>query len=462
MPRYDVAVIGSGPGGYVAAVRAARLGLKVCVVEQGELGGTCLQVGCIPTKAMIRSAEVFHLATHASDFGVQAADVSVDWPALMARKDKVVGLLTRGVGGLFKKHGIDVAAGRGRLTAPDRIEVTAADGEGSEVAADHIIVATGSAPAAVPAFPFDGTHILSSDEVTRLDRCPSSILVVGGGYIGCEFACFFAELGVKVTVVEMLDHLLTNMDADLARFALRTLKKAKVDVRLGTQVTAIEASEVGVTATFEKGDPVEAEVALVSVGRRCLSDDLGLAEVGVEVDDRGSVVIDDACRTSVPTIYAIGDVTGKMALAHVASRQGVIAAEAVAGQAHARIDYGKIPAAVFLHPELATVGMTEADARAAHEHVKVVSCPQQILGRDQAEGDPGGFIKIVADESTGEILGVHIAGHRASDLIHEAALAMTSELLVDDFAMAVHAHPTFSEGFLEAAELWLDRAIHVG
>jgi len=462
MSDYEVAVIGSGPGGYVAAIRAADLGLNVCVIEEKGLGGTCLTVGCIPTKTMIRSAEVMYLTAHASEYGVETSIPAVDWSAVIARKDKVVALLQRGVEGLFKKRGIDVVTGRGRLVAPDRIEVTAADGSRHRIEAAKVIVATGSVPVEVPTFPFDGRHILTSDDVTRLDRMPESILIVGGGYIGCEFACLFATLGVRVTVVEMLDHLLTDMDADLAKFALRILKRLRVDVRLGTRIRSIEAGGDGIAAVPDKGEAIEAEVALVSVGRRPAGADIGLEHVGVQLDERGAVPIDETCRTSVETIYAIGDVTGRMMLAHVASRQGIVAAEHAAGRPHARIDYGKVPAAVFLHPELAAVGMTESQARERVERVKVVNVPQQILGRAQAEGEPGGFVKIVADESTGEILGVHIAGHRASDFIHEAALAMTAELLVEDLAATVHAHPTFSEGLMEAANVWLDRGIHAG
>ena len=462
MADYQLAVIGSGPGGYVAALRAADLGLKVCVIEEKGLGGTCLTVGCIPAKAMIRSAEVFHLAAHAADFGIRTAAPTVDWPALMARKDRVVALLQRGIQGLFKKRGIDLVAGRGRLLGPDRIQVTDAQGGGRQVHAEKVIVASGSLPVEVPALPFDGRRVLTSDDVTRLDRMPASILVIGGGYVGCQFACFFAELGVKAAVVEMLDHLLTDMDADLAKFALRTLKRHKVEVRLGTRIESLDSRDGGVAAVPDKGTAMEADVALVSVGRRCQSAQMGLEEVGMEVDGHGAILIDERCRTNVENVYAVGDVTGRIMLAHVASRQGIVAAEDAAGRPHARIDYGKVPAAVFLHPELATVGMTEAEARERRQRGKVVSVPQQILGRDQAEGEPGGFVKIVGDESTGEILGVHIAGHRASDLIHEAALGLTAELLVEDLAATIHAHPTFSEGLMETAEAWLDRAIHAG
>jgi dihydrolipoamide dehydrogenase len=460
MPRYQVGIIGSGPAGYVAAIRAASLGLKVCVVEQGQLGGVCMNVGCIPTKLMIRSTEVFSLSKHASEYGVKTGDVSFDWPAIIARKDKTVDLLRRGIAGLFKSRGVHLVTGRARLAGRGRIQVAAADGTTGVVEADHIVLATGSAPVEIAAFKFDGRRILTSDDVTRLPAVPSSILIVGGGYIGCEFAVMLAELGVKVALVEMLDHLLMNADEDLAKMALRILKKLKVDVRLSTTVEQIDVREKDVVARTSDGKSMEAEVALVAVGRRPLSADLGLDVVGAEVDRRGAVQIDAQCRTNVERLYAVGDVTGKILLAHVGSRQGLVAVEHVAGKPEARIDYGLVPGVIFMHPELATVGLSEAEARQKVAKVKVARFNQQILGRDQAEGPAGGFVKIVGDEATGEVLGVHVVGHRATDLIHEAVLAMTSELLVDDFAAALHAHPTFSEGFQEAADLWLGRPIH--
>ena len=447
----------------MAALRAADLGLKVCVVEEVGPGGTCLRVGCIPTKAMIRSAEVFHLAARAGDYGVRLSGApEVDWPALLARKDRVVSLLERGIQGLFRKRGVELHAGRGRLLDAGRIAVTAPDGSTGTVEAERVIVATGSVPVEVPAFPFDGERILTSDHLTHLERMPRSLLVVGGGYIGCEFACLFAELGVKVVLVEMLDRLLAGMDEDLSRFALRILKRKRVEVRLGARLASLERSEGGVRGLLEDGRAVEAELALVAVGRRPDSAGLGLEDLGVKLDPQGAIVVDEACRTSLENIFAVGDVTGRMMLAHVASRQGIVAAEHAAGRPTTTLDYRKVPAAVFLHPELAAVGLSEAEARRRFERVKVVNIPQQILGRDQAEGEPGGFVKIVADEQTGAILGVHIAGHRASDLIHEAALAMNSELLVEDLAAAIHAHPTFSEGLMEAAQAWLERGIHAG
>jgi len=458
MPNYDIAVIGSGPGGYVAALRAAGLGKKTCVIERKALGGVCLNRGCIPTKTLAHTAEVYAEAVHGEAIGVIAKEVTVDFTKMQAAKDAVVGKLSGGVGFLLKRAGVDVFMGSARLTGRKSIAVSLNDGGEETVEAEKIIIATGSDPARPGFISFDSDRVITSDEALQLDTLPGSVFILGGGYIGCEFASIFAQLGVTVTVAEMLDSLLPGLDSDVGKEVGKCLKKMKVKVHTGTKLEGIEAGDDGITATLEGVKTVEADLALVCIGRTMLSDGIGLEDVGVAVE-KGAVVIDEHCQTSVAGIYAIGDVTGKLQLAHVASAQGIVAAEHAAGMA-STMDYRCIPAAVFTKPEVGTVGLTEAQAVEAGYDVHAASFPLQALGRALAIGETAGFAKVVGDKKTGEVLGVHIVGAHASDVIAEGGIAIALEATVNELAHSVHAHPTLPEAIMEAARAWIGQGIH--
>jgi len=455
----DVAVIGSGPGGYVAAIRAAQLGAEVACIERGPLGGTCLNRGCIPTKALLEASHLVAAGRHAAEFGVTFAEPSVDYPKMVERKDAVVGRLNKGIAHLFKTNGVEHVAGVGRLAGTDEIEVTTLAGETSALKAKHIILATGSEPLEIPAFAFDGEFVLSSTQMLTQRTMPASVLVLGGGYIGCEFACFFAELGVQVTVVEILDRLLPLGDPDVSKEITKALKKLKVKVHAGTKLETLEKTGGKVVGTLSDGKSVEAARVLISVGRKLNTAGLGFEEAGVKLGGKKEVLVNEHCQTSVPSVYAIGDVTGKMLLAHLASRMGIVAAEHAMGQ-NAKIDYRVVPACVFTHPESADVGLTEAEAKEQGLDAKAFKFPIQVLGKAQAVGEMGGFIKLVGDAESGQLLGAQIVCSRAADLIAEAAMAMQVEATMEEVAHTIHTHPTLAEGLMEAAEGWLGRGIH--
>ena len=454
---YDVAVIGSGPGGYVAAIRAAQLGANVACIEKDALGGTCLNRGCIPTKALLEASHVVAAVKHAP--GIEFGEPKVDYGKMVENKDAIVGRLNKGVGGLFKKNKITHVAGIGKLVAADEIEVTSLVGETSAVKAKKIIIATGSEPLNIPVFAFDGEMILSSTDILNQKELPESLLVLGGGVIGCEFACFYAEMGVPVTIVEMMDRCLPLGDADVSKEITKALKKLKVKIHTGAKLEKLEKAGGKVVGTLSNGKTVETAKALISIGRKLNADGIGLEDVGVEIGEQKQIVINEHCQTSVPNIYAIGDVTGKLLLAHLASRMAIVAAEHAMGE-NAAIDYRVVPACVFTHPEAAEVGLTEAAATEQGIDAKAFVFPIQVLGRAQALGELGGFIKLVGDTKTGELIGAQIVCSRAGEMIAEMALAMKLEATVDEIAKTIHVHPTLSEGTMEAAEGWLGHGIH--
>ena len=454
---FDIGIIGSGPGGYVAAIRAAQLGASVALVEYRELGGCCLNRGCIPTKAMLHCAHVFKLAKQAADFGVSCADPTVDMAGVHKYKDTVVTRLRGGVEGLMKKHKVTVLPGKGRLTGAHEIVVMGDAGQ-EAIKCKKVILATGSESRRLPDMPYDGKTVLSSDDLLTIDAVPRSLLVVGAGAIGCEWANMFASFGTAVTIVEVLDQVLPGMDADVGKEMFKTFKKAKMSIHTKTEVETLEATSAGVKATLSNGKTVDAEKALIAVGRSLCSSELGLEACGVEAD-RGAIQINESCQTSVPNVYAIGDVTGRCLLAHVASRQGIVAAEHSMGQETA-IDYQVVPNCVFTEPEVASVGLTEAQAKEQGAEVQVSKFHYQASGKAQAIGAAAGFVKLVGDAKYGEILGAHIVGPRASDLITEVGLAMKLEATVAELAQTIHPHPTLSEGIMESADAWYGRAIH--
>ncbi len=458
MTTFDLIVIGSGPAGYVGAIRAAQLGAGVAVVEDRELGGACLNRGCIPTKALLESARLFGVMRRAGEFGLVGAAPTVDYAAAAKRKDAVVDRLRRGVGTLFKAANVTAVSGRAHIKDASTVVVTGPDGNETTLVGKHILVATGSDPARPKAFPFDNPRVITSDEALALTAMPASVLIIGGGYIGCEFASLWAELGAKVTVVEMLPALLPMNDADVSKEVARALMRSRAKVLTGTRIEKLTATDSGVAAELSAGKTVEAELALVAVGRTMKSDSCGLDALGVAVE-KGAVAVDEFGRTNVPGIRAAGDVTGRIMLAHYASEQAVVAVEhALTAEAHP-IDDDMCPSCVFAIPEIATVGLSESRAREKYGDVRVGRFPMAALGKAVASGDTTGFVKVIgaADDT---VLGVHIVGHEATSMIGEAALAVRLKLKMQDLIRTIHAHPTMPEALHEAALDFLGRSIH--
>ena len=468
----QIAILGAGPGGYVAAVRAAQMGASVTLVEKGPLGGTCLNWGCIPSKVFKQSADILTSLRHAGEFAITAAsDARCDMPALVARKEKIIGIQAGGIAALLKKHGVRVVTGNGRISGLHRLQVRTAAGDEEELAWDRLILATGSRPAAIPAVPFDGRQILSSDHVFSLDRIPGSLTIVGGGVIGCEMASIFAALGSRVTLIEAMDRLLPlpSVDEECSKLLAREMKKQKIRVLTGTTIrSAVSAGDRVELHIGKIGDSGTSglqqepcEKLLVCTGRAPNSSEIGLEAIGVEVDTRGWVLVDSRMRTSNPEVYAIGDILGpdRIMLAHVASTEGEIAAANCLGE-NQEMEYGGIPGAIFTQPEIANVGLSEAEAIARGYRVKADSVLFRTLGKAQILGEIAGFAKIVAEQGGGRILGVHIAGPHATDLIAESVLAIRSKMTVRQLAETIHAHPTLAEVMLETAFKVLDRPLH--
>lgn len=467
--EFDLVIIGAGPGGYVAAVRAAQLGMRVACVEKQYLGGTCLNVGCIPSKALLDSSERYHAAKHQfGRHGINVQVLSVDVPAMIRRKDEVVKQNTNGVAYLFKKHKIESVMGAGRIKSPGSVEVATSQGPRT-LKANRTLIATGSAPVQLPGLPFDGKYVLSSTEALTLAEVPKKLVIVGGGYIGVEMGSVWARLGSEVVVLEFLDRALPGMDKEMAGQLQRLLEKLGIQFRFKTVAESAKAEGGKVKVAWSSGSgreggkekgTEECDKVMVSVGRRPVTDGLGLAELRVETDKKGFVKVDKTFQTSVPGIYAIGDVIGGVMLAHKAEEEGIAAVELMAGRA-GHVDYHTIPAVVYTHPELAQVGYTEEDAAAAGHEVKVGKFPFSANGRARAMGEPDGLVKIIADARTDRVLGVHILGAHASDMIHEAVAAMTFYGSAEDIARSNHAHPTLSEAIKEAALAVDRRAIHI-
>lgn len=455
-----IVIIGAGPGGYVAAIRAAQLGARVTVLEEQALGGVCLNWGCIPSKTLLGFIDLGERVRHAQPFGLKIdGPVGYDLARMVARKEEVVRGLVGGIGTLFKQWKITHVPGRGELVNDRQVRVTHLDGSTSTIDADAVILATGSSWPRLPQFPIDGRQVLTSKEALDLTETPRSVLIVGGGVEGCEFACLFSGLGSEVSVVEMMPTVLPLEDEVAITTLTRELKKRKVQLFLNTQITKWSAVDGGVNATLESGEELVADIMLISVGRRMNSGQLGLETVGVHLGSKGEILVSEKLETSVPGIYAIGDVTGKSMLAHVASAQGKVAASNAMGQSQS-INYDVIPAGIFTLPEIGRVGLTEAQARERGRPIAVGRFRCAGLGKAQAVGETIGQYKVIADEQTKQILGVHIVGSHAADLIHEAALAMHGGLTVAHLAEMIHAHPTFAEGLMEAAEDVEGLAIH--
>jgi dihydrolipoamide dehydrogenase len=461
--RVDVAIIGSGPGGYVAALRAAQLGLKAAIVEKEFVGGTCLNVGCIPSKALLEASHRLSQVRDAARFGVEVGEVTVDYPRMQAHKSKAVQVLTRGVAGLLRKGGVELLEGAGRFLEAGVVEVMLDGGGKRVVHAGNVIIATGSVAAEIPGIPFDGDKVVSSREALELDEIPGQLVVVGAGYIGLELGSVYARLGSRVIVLEMMDRALPEMDEELGAAAADLLAKQGLAFQLGAKVSSVEPEEKKAVVRYEHEGAqrwVTADKVLVAVGRRPYVDALGLGAVGLQVDGRGFLPVDEGMRTVVDGIYAIGDVVPTPMLAHVAMDEGVVAAERIAGQASV-MHYDAIPAVVFTHPEIASVGLKEQEARDKGHTLRVGRFPFRGIGRARARGDLDGWVKMIADADTGKLLGVHCIGAEAGHLIHEAVVAMAYGGYAEDLALTVHAHPTLSEAFKEAALAVDDRAIHI-
>jgi len=459
---FDVVVIGAGPGGYVAAIRAAQLGLKTaCIDRRGPPGGTCLNVGCIPSKALLQSSHLYEEATkHFADHGLEVGTVKIDLAKMMARKQKVVTDNTKGIEFLFKKNKVTYFVGDGRITAPGQVSVGS-----DKLSAKHIIIATGSDVAPLPGVAIDEKQIVSSTGALELTSVPKHLVVIGAGVIGLEMGSVWHRLGAEVTVVEYLDRALPTNDGEISKQAQRILEKQGLKFKLSTKVTGAKLSKKEVTLSLEpaaggEASTLTADVVLVAIGRRPFTDNLGLAELGVTMDKRGFVQVDHHFNTNVPGIYAIGDVIGGAMLAHKAEEEGVAIAEIIAGQA-GHVNYNAIPAVVYTWPEVASVGRTEEQLKADGVNYKAGKFPFTANGRARANGDTDGFVKILADAVTDEVLGCHIIGPSAGDLIGEVVLGMEFRAAAEDIARTSHAHPGLAEAVKEAALGVASRTIHM-
>jgi len=446
--KFDVAIIGSGPGGYVAAIRAAQRGQKTCLIEAKEMGGTCLNRGCIPSKALIANAERLREVQSAETHGIYTGDVSFDFAKMAAQKDKTVNRIRRGLTGLIASNKIKVIQGFGKFISPHEIKILGQ--EDLVVEAEQIIIATGSEPRLLPSAPFDYKRIHDSTSLLALTELPKSLLVVGGGVIGCEFACMHHAFGVDVTIVELLPRIVPMESEHISETLEAALKKRSMKIRTSCVVDRVEATDHGVIAHLANGETIEAEMAVVSVGRKFNTDQIGLEKAGVIVEPNGSIQTNNKMQTNIPHIYAIGDITAKWILAHVASHQGLIAADNASGHAH-EINYRAVPSVIFTHPEIATVGFSLDEAIAEGYDATIGQFPFQALGKAQATGHTEGFAQMVTSKSTGQILGAQVVGYGAATLIAEITLAIENELTAESVNATIHAHPTIAEAWMEAA-----------
>ena len=458
---HDLVVIGGGPGGYVAAIRAAQRGLSAAVVERApKLGGTCLRVGCIPSKALLESSHKYEEATHdLAAHGVQVGGVTLDLATLMQRKDEVVSTLAKGIEALLKKHKVARYAGTGRLAGPGKVAVTAADGSVTTLEAPRVILAVGSVPVVLPGIAADGDRVGTSTEALAFPEVPAHLVVIGGGYIGLELGSVWRRLGSRVTVLEYADRILPGIDGDIAAEALTLFRKQGLDIRLGVKVTSARADGAGCLVEIEGGEPIRCDRVLAATGRRPATDDVGLETVGIQTDRRGFIPVDDQFRTSAAGVWAIGDCIPGPMLAHKAEEDGVACADGMTG-GWAHVDYDLVPAVVFTHPEIAAVGRTEEQLAAAGVNFKKGVFPFRANGRARTLGDTTGKVKVLADATSDRVLGVHIIGPEAGNLVAEAAAAMSFGATAEDIARVCHAHPTLPEALKEAALAVAGQAIH--
>jgi len=465
-PKYDLVVIGSGPGGYVAAIRAGQLGLKTAIIEKDDkFGGTCLHVGCIPTKDLLLSADVYDYVRNAQEFGIVAKDVSVDWPGIIARKTKVVTKLAKGVEYLLKKNKVELIRGLAKIAGPGKISVTDPKGATQEVSAKSIVLATGSEARMLPGLEADGKTLLTNKEILNLPSIPKSMVIIGAGAVGVEFASIFARFGTKVTVLEMLPRAVPLEDEEISAELEKALKHEGIAIQTQAKVSTVTKTATGVTLEYTVADgkpqTIDAETCLVAVGRVPNTANLGLEKTRVKLE-RGFVKTNGFQQTDEPGIYAIGDIVANSPLlAHVASMEGIVAVTHAAGKHAEAINHRQIPNCTYTEPEVASVGLTERLAREAGHKVKIGKFPYAAVSKAAILGVREGFVKVVSDEKYGEILGVHIIGPRATETIAEAVMAMRLEGTVDDIAHTIHAHPTLAEAVGEAAHAAVDWPIHI-
>jgi dihydrolipoamide dehydrogenase len=465
MSSYDVVVIGAGPGGYVSAVRAAQLGLKAAIVDKQWLGGVCLNVGCIPSKALLKNAEVAHtLRERGKEFGFSFDNLVLDYPAAVKRSRQISDRLVKGVGFLMKKNNVDVYMGTAKLTAKDSVQVTDKDGKVSELKAKNVIIATGATSTSIPGVTIDGEKVVSYMEAILQTKLPKSVIVIGGGAIGVEFSTVWNAYGTEVTIVEMLPRIIPLEDEEISAELSKAFQKRGIKVLAGHRVQSVETTDAGVrvkVASDSGEKTLEAEQALMAIGFKPNSKGFGLEEVGVKTNQRGFVEVDERMATNVAGVWAIGDVTGKTLLAHVASTMGIICAENIAGVETVTIDYTMVPHATYCQPQIASFGLTEAQAIEAGHQVKVGRFPFQPNGKALGLGEYTGFVKIITDEKYGEILGAHMIGPEVTELLPELTLAQRNELTTAEIARNIHAHPSLSEVVMEAAEAAEGHAIHI-
>ena len=458
MSKYDIIVLGSGPGGYVTAIRASQLGFKTAVVEKESLGGVCLNWGCIPTKALLKSAQVFEYLKHAEDYGLNVKDASHDFDAVVKRSRGVADGMSNGVKFLMKKNKIDVIQGFGKLKPGKKIDV-----DGTEYSADHIIIATGARSRELPSLPQDGKKVIGYREAMTLDKQPKKMIVVGSGAIGVEFAYFYNSMGTEVTIVEYMPKIVPVEDDEVSKQLERSFKKSGIKIMTSSEVTSVDTSGKGVKATVKtkKGEEVlEADIVLSAVGIKSNIENIGLEDVGIAVD-RDKILVNDYYQTNIPGYYAIGDVTPGQALAHVASAEGILCVEKIAGHHVEALDYGNVPGCTYCSPEIASVGLTEAQAKDQGFDIKVGKFPFSASGKASAGGNKEGFVKVIFDAKYGEWLGCHMIGAGVTDMIAEAVLGRKLETTGHEVLKAVHPHPTMSEAVMEAVADAYDEVIHL-
>ncbi len=464
--KYDLIVIGSGPGGYVAAIRASQLGMKVAVVERESLGGICLNWGCIPTKALLKSAQVFNYIQHAGDYGIEVGESKVNFDAMISRSRDIANGMSGGIKFLFRKNKITVLEGTGHLLRGKKVEVTDADGKKTEYSADHIIIATGGRAKELPSLPIDGKKIIEYRKAMSLEKQPKSMVVVGAGAIGVEFAYFYNSIGTEVTIVEFLEQgLVPREDADISKELGKLYKKSGIKVLANTSVESVDTKGRGCKVTVKsrkdgKTEEIKCDIVLSAAGVTPNTENIGLEALGIKTD-RGMILVDEYYRTNVAGVYAIGDVIPGPALAHVASAEGIICVEKIAGQHPEPLNYGNIPSCTYCVPEIASVGFTEQGAREAGYEIKVGKFPFTASGKAKAAGVKEGFIKVIFDAKYGEFLGAHMIGSNVTEMIAEVVVARKLETTGHEIIKSVHPHPTMSEAIMEAAAAAYDEVIHL-
>jgi dihydrolipoamide dehydrogenase len=461
--EYDIAVIGSGPGGYVAAIRASQLKLQTVLIERENLGGICLNWGCIPTKALLRSAEVYGSIKHAGEYGLNVEKASPDFKKVIERSRKVADMNSKGVEFLMKKNRIDVVKGSAKLGGPALIEVTGEDKKTSKIKAKHIIVATGGRPRSIPGIDFDGDRIIEYRKAMSLDDQPKSMVIIGAGAIGVEFAYFYNEMGTEVTIIEMLDQLLPVEDKEISGILAKSFKKNKITAHTSTKVESVKKKDTGVEVTFSKNgkkETMKADKALIAIGIQGNVEKLGLEELGVKVE-KGFIKVDQWYQSTVKGVYAIGDIIGPPLLAHVASHEGIICVEKIAGVETHPLDYGSVPGCTYCQPQVASIGLTEEKALQEGYELQIGRFPYTASGKARAIGERDGLVKLIFDKKYGELLGAHIIGAEATELLAEVGMAKTLESTAVELSKTIHAHPTLSEMIMEAAGDALGEAIHI-